>query len=172
MSACSLFCFFSLAYDWLYWCIESTYRWEIDHVVTWCSQNNLELNALKTVEMVVDYRKNSAPLAPIPVWFCSVHCGVGSRRNATCQELWWCPSTQLSLSPSFALHHRLVRCSYCQRHPLCWEGDWPQFAIYPASVRLQNTICSRLSPLEEYSFFPSAVYLINKTWVPPLKHLL
>ena len=32
---------------------------------TWCSQNNLELNALKTVEMVVDFRKNTAPLTPI-----------------------------------------------------------------------------------------------------------
>ena len=27
---------------------ESAYRWEIDHLVTWCGQNNLELNALKT----------------------------------------------------------------------------------------------------------------------------
>ena len=44
---------------------ESAYRWEIDHLVTWCSQNNLELNTLKTVEMVVDYRKNPAPLTPI-----------------------------------------------------------------------------------------------------------
>ena len=44
---------------------ESAYRWEIDHLVTWCSQNNLELNALKTLEMVVDYRKNPAPLTPI-----------------------------------------------------------------------------------------------------------
>ncbi|KAF7646701.1 hypothetical protein LDENG_00183650 [Lucifuga dentata] len=33
---------------------ESTYRWEIDHLVTWCRQNNLELNALETV-------KNPAP---------------------------------------------------------------------------------------------------------------
>ena len=33
--------------------------------MTWCNQNSLELNALKTVEMVVDYRKNSAPPAPI-----------------------------------------------------------------------------------------------------------
>ena len=40
---------------------ESAYRWEIDHLVTWCGQNNLELNALKTVEMVVDFRKNPAP---------------------------------------------------------------------------------------------------------------
>ena len=31
----------------------------------WCNQNNLELNALKTVEMVVDFRKNPTPPAPI-----------------------------------------------------------------------------------------------------------
>ena len=44
---------------------ESAYRWEIDHLVTWCGQNNLELNALKTVEMVVDFRRNAAPPSPI-----------------------------------------------------------------------------------------------------------
>ena len=44
---------------------ESDYRWEIDNLVSWCSHNNLELNALKTVEMVVDFRKNPAPLTPI-----------------------------------------------------------------------------------------------------------
>ncbi len=44
---------------------ESAYRWEIDHLVTWCNQHNLELNAVKTVEMVIDFRKNPAPPAPI-----------------------------------------------------------------------------------------------------------
>ncbi len=44
---------------------ESIYRWEIDHLVTWCGQNNLELNALKTVEMIVDYRRKPAPPAII-----------------------------------------------------------------------------------------------------------
>ncbi|KAK9524389.1 hypothetical protein VZT92_016787 [Zoarces viviparus] len=29
---------------------ESAYRWETDHLVTWCSLNNLELNALKTAK--------------------------------------------------------------------------------------------------------------------------
>ena len=43
----------------------SAYRWEIDHLMTWCGQNNLELNALKTVEMVVDFRRNPAPPTPI-----------------------------------------------------------------------------------------------------------
>ena len=41
------------------------YRLESDHLVTWCSQNNLVLNALKTVEMVVDFRRNPAPPTPI-----------------------------------------------------------------------------------------------------------
>ncbi len=44
---------------------ESAYMWEIDHLVTWCNQHNLELNAVKTVEMVIDFRKNPAPPAPI-----------------------------------------------------------------------------------------------------------
>uniref|UniRef100_A0AAQ4RRB6 Alkylated DNA repair protein AlkB homologue 8 N-terminal domain-containing protein n=1 Tax=Gasterosteus aculeatus aculeatus TaxID=481459 RepID=A0AAQ4RRB6_GASAC len=44
---------------------ESAYRWESDHLVSWCSHNNLELNALKTVEMVVDFRRNRAPPSPI-----------------------------------------------------------------------------------------------------------
>ena len=35
---------------------ESSDRWEIDHLVTWCSQNNLELNTLKTVESVESCR--------------------------------------------------------------------------------------------------------------------
>ncbi|XP_076581854.1 uncharacterized protein LOC143317730 [Chaetodon auriga] len=47
---------------------EPAYRWEVDHLVTWCNQNNLELNALKTVEMVVDNRKNSA--SPVPITLC------------------------------------------------------------------------------------------------------
>ncbi|KAF7640908.1 hypothetical protein LDENG_00006300 [Lucifuga dentata] len=40
---------------------ESAYRWEIDHLVTWCRHKNLELNALKTV-------KNPAP--PTPITLC------------------------------------------------------------------------------------------------------
>lgn len=44
---------------------ESAYRWEIDHMETWFGRNNLELNPLKTVEMVVDFRKNPAALTPI-----------------------------------------------------------------------------------------------------------
>ncbi|KAK3573368.1 hypothetical protein QTP86_024117 [Hemibagrus guttatus] len=44
---------------------ESAYRGEIDCLVSWCSMNNLELNSLKTVEMIVDFRKDPAPLPPV-----------------------------------------------------------------------------------------------------------
>ncbi|KAK3548154.1 hypothetical protein QTP70_004853 [Hemibagrus guttatus] len=46
---------------------ESAYRGEMDHLVSWCSRNNLELNSLKTVEMIVDFRKDPAPLPPVIV---------------------------------------------------------------------------------------------------------
>lgn len=40
---------------------ESAYRWE----TIWCRQNKLELNTLKTMEMLVDFRKDPAPRNPI-----------------------------------------------------------------------------------------------------------
>ncbi len=33
----------------------------------WCSHNNLELNTLKTVEMIVDFRRNTPALLPLPI---------------------------------------------------------------------------------------------------------
>ena len=44
---------------------ETAYRGEIERLRCWCSNNNLELNALKTVEMVVDFRRTAAPPPPI-----------------------------------------------------------------------------------------------------------
>ncbi|KAK7898229.1 hypothetical protein WMY93_019082 [Mugilogobius chulae] len=44
---------------------ESVYRREVDRLVSWCSSNNLELNAQKTVEMIVDFRKVTAPSPPL-----------------------------------------------------------------------------------------------------------
>ncbi|KAL0151329.1 hypothetical protein M9458_053323 [Cirrhinus mrigala] len=41
---------------------ESAYRQEVKELAVWCSQNNLELNTLKTVEMIIDFRRN--PPAP------------------------------------------------------------------------------------------------------------
>ncbi len=37
---------------------ESAYRQEVKELAVWCRLNNLELNTLKTVEMIVDFRRN------------------------------------------------------------------------------------------------------------------
>ncbi|XP_051536240.1 uncharacterized protein LOC127430478 [Myxocyprinus asiaticus] len=44
---------------------ESAYRREVKQLAVWCSQNNLELNTLKTVEMIVDFRRNTPTLTPL-----------------------------------------------------------------------------------------------------------
>ncbi len=44
---------------------ESAYRQEVEQLAVWCSLNNLELNTLKTVEMIVDFRRNPPDLPPL-----------------------------------------------------------------------------------------------------------
>ena len=44
---------------------ETAYRNEISELVNWCSNNNLLLNASKTKEIIVDFRKNKSNLSPI-----------------------------------------------------------------------------------------------------------
>ncbi len=46
---------------------ESAYRQEVKELAVWCSLNNLELNALKTVEMIVDFRRNPPALPPLTI---------------------------------------------------------------------------------------------------------
>ncbi len=45
----------------------SAYRQEIKELAIWCSLNNLELNMLKTVEMIVDFRRIPPALPPITI---------------------------------------------------------------------------------------------------------
>ncbi len=40
-------------------------RQEVEQLAVWCSKNNLELNTLKTVEMIVDFRRNPPALPPL-----------------------------------------------------------------------------------------------------------
>ncbi len=46
---------------------ESAYRQEVKELAVWCSLNNLELNTLKTVEMIVDFRRNPPTLPPLTI---------------------------------------------------------------------------------------------------------
>ncbi|MCI4392536.1 hypothetical protein PGIGA_G00147050 [Pangasianodon gigas] len=46
---------------------ESAYRHEVEQLAVWCSHNNLELNMLKTAEMIVDFRRNPPALPLLTV---------------------------------------------------------------------------------------------------------
>ncbi len=46
---------------------ESAYRQEVEQLAVWSSLNNLELNTLKTVEMIVDFRRNPPALATLTI---------------------------------------------------------------------------------------------------------
>ncbi|XP_041920775.1 uncharacterized protein LOC121684769 [Alosa sapidissima] len=45
---------------------ESPYRKVVEELVQWCSQNHLELNPKKTVEMTVDFRRSPPLSHPMP----------------------------------------------------------------------------------------------------------
>ncbi|KAK3512214.1 hypothetical protein QTP70_001111 [Hemibagrus guttatus] len=45
---------------------ESAYRQEVEQLAAWCSLNNLELNMLKTVQ-IVDFRRNTPALPPLTI---------------------------------------------------------------------------------------------------------
>ncbi|KAL0149020.1 hypothetical protein M9458_055635, partial [Cirrhinus mrigala] len=46
---------------------ESAYRQEVKELAVWCRHNNLELNTLKTVEMIIDFRRNPPALPPLSI---------------------------------------------------------------------------------------------------------
>ncbi|KAI2650648.1 putative RNA-directed DNA polymerase from transposon BS [Labeo rohita] len=46
---------------------ESAYRQEVEQLSLWCSQNNLEFNTLKTVEMTVDFPRKPPALTPLTI---------------------------------------------------------------------------------------------------------
>ncbi len=46
---------------------ESAYRQEVKELAVWCSLNNLELNTIKTVEIIVDFRKTPPALPPLTI---------------------------------------------------------------------------------------------------------
>ncbi|KAK3562672.1 hypothetical protein QTP86_005053 [Hemibagrus guttatus] len=46
---------------------ESAYRQDFEQLAAWCSLNNLELNMLKTVEMILDFMRNTPALPPLTI---------------------------------------------------------------------------------------------------------
>ncbi len=46
---------------------ESAYRQEVKELAVWCVHNNLELNTVKTVEMIMDFRRNPPALTLLTI---------------------------------------------------------------------------------------------------------
>ena len=46
---------------------ETVYRSEVDRLVDWCGDNNLELSVSKTKEMVIDFRRKKTPTTPLVI---------------------------------------------------------------------------------------------------------
>ena len=46
---------------------ESAYREEVQRVVDWCTNNDLELKVAKTKEMIIDFRKNKTAMTPLAI---------------------------------------------------------------------------------------------------------
>ncbi len=62
---------------------ESAYRQELKELAVWCSLNNLELNMLKTVELIVDFRRNPPALPPLTIMN-STEVGKSHRLSRSC----------------------------------------------------------------------------------------
>ena len=45
--------------------VESSYRQEVDRLVSCCGNNNLERNTSKTKEMIIDFRKEKSPVVSL-----------------------------------------------------------------------------------------------------------
>jgi hypothetical protein len=46
---------------------ESDYRHQVDELVVWCAENNLQLNVAKTKEIIVDFRRKKTPVSPLVI---------------------------------------------------------------------------------------------------------
>ncbi len=77
---------------------ESAYRQEVKELAVWCSLNNLELNTLKTVEMIVDFRRNPPALPPLTIM-----------NNCECSGVIQVPGNHHLSGPEVGHSHRLHR---------------------------------------------------------------
>ncbi|KAK3515240.1 hypothetical protein QTP70_012409 [Hemibagrus guttatus] len=68
---------------------ESAYRQEVEQLAAWCSLNNLELNMLKKVEMIVDFRRNTPALPPLTIMNSTVPTSFRFLGNTISQDLKW-----------------------------------------------------------------------------------
>ena len=98
----------------------TTYRREINLLMIWCSHNKVEIEMIKTVEMIVDLRLSSTLSTPINLHDCLLDTADDALNTAITDLIFTCFIS-------------LVRCYHCLGqwytrvyYPLNNEGDWLQ----------------------------------------------
>ncbi len=115
---------------------ESAYRQEVKELAVWCSLNNLELNTLKTVEMIVDFRRNPPALPPLTIMNSTVTAVESFRFLGTTisQDLKWdnhiVSIVKKAQQRLYFLHQ--LRSSTCHRS--CWYSSTLP-SLNPSSAR-------------------------------------
>ncbi len=104
---------------------KSAYRLEVEQLAVWCNLNNLELKTLKTVEMIVDFRRNPPALPPLTITNSTVTAVESFRFLSTTisQELKWdnhIVSIVKKAQQRLTSFHQL-RSSSCHRS--CWYSS-------------------------------------------------
>ena len=150
---------------------EAAYREEVDSLASWCIQNFLELNALKTVEMVADFRRSPAQTTPLTM--CDSDVPAEDVLPAATEEI-----QHVAESDGRVLHghhwvhphliyYSLVRCLHYQGqgqtaadHSVSWEGHRLRPAGSPRPVPLQDQQESRQ---DHCCSFPSRSPPISET---------
>ncbi len=108
---------------------ESAYRQEVEQLAVWCSLNNLELNTLKTVEMIVDFRRNPPALPPLTIM----------NNTVTAVESFRFGNHHLS-GPEVGQSHWL----YCEKGPAEAVFPPPAKEVQPASGAAETVLlCHR-----------------------------
>ncbi len=126
---------------------ESAYRQEVKELAVWCSLNNLELNTLKTVEMIVDFRTNPPALPPLTIMNSTVTAVESFRFLGTTisQDLKW--DIHIDCLSVWLLHinNCLVQLSYqiwpqktTEGSPDCWANRWYNPPYSPRTVLIQS----------------------------------
>ncbi len=117
---------------------KSAYRQEVEQLAVWCSLNNLELNTLKTVEMIVDFRRNPPALPHSP-----------SRTALCCSRVIQIPGNHHLSGPEVGQSHWL----YCEKGPAEAVFPPPTKEVQPTSGAAEKVLLChhRVCPMFFYN---------------------
>ncbi len=117
---------------------KSAYRQEVKELSVWCSLNNLELNTLKTVEIIVNFRRNPPALPPLTILNSSVTAVESVRFLGTTisQDLKWDNHIE-SIVKKAQQRQYFLRQLRKFNLPLCWNSFYSAF--------IESVLCTSIT---------------------------